>query len=176
MKRQPNAFSEQAPGLFGDSGRWPRVSRHKRPEILGLINESGCTEAIEQLIRPFYAADQKPVGRPGYPLRTMVRIWVARRMWSMSSRQTESALSDSISLARFVGIDPWSSRPPSATKIAEFDGLLRRTAATDFAYWTLEEQLESKLDEALRSAGWEFKPGSAADPIFRRISGSSRNA
>lgn len=98
----------------------------------------------------------------------MLRCHVLQVLWRMSDRQAEAAILDSHAFAAFIGTDPWAPRPPSATAMRTFRALLE-SHEVDIAT-SAAVLIEQRLTAALRSAGFEFRPGRLEDPVFRRCS------
>ncbi len=146
---------------------WPRGDRPpRRDRILGLVEAAVDWEVLEGWIRPFYAADRQPKGRPGYPLAVMIRITILGILWEASDRGLEHALYDSKGMCRFCKIDPWAPRPPSAASIRAFRTLLA-TSVRDGEILPLLFEVQQHVSAALSAAGFEFRPGIVREPILR---------
>ncbi len=123
--------------------------------------------AVESMIRADYESDRRPRGRPGYSLKMLVRIECLAWMFVASDRALESALADSKSFARFVGLDPWAPKPPSAAAIRNFRALLQRKTGPD-GVLSLEWAVHMEFRTSVSRAGLEFRPGEIREPVFRR--------
>ncbi len=172
----PISAQQQPLDLVSASRFWPRDRPPRRDAILAMLDSAVDWPALEAMIRPHYETDIRRRGRRGYSLRMMIRVTTLAWLWQASDRALEHALADSKSLARFIGTDPWSPRPPSATAARAFRDLLKRTIGPDCVF-DLHYHLVDVIRRGILDAGLEFRHGSILEPVFRRsLSPNSRTA
>ena len=162
-----NSAQQQPLDLVGASRYWPRDRPPRRDAILAMLDSAVDWAGIEAMIRPVYESDIRRRGRRGYSMKMMVRIMALAWLWQASDRATENALMDSKALARFVGLDAWTPRPPSASAIRAFRDLLKRTAGPDHIF-DMYQHLVDALRGGIHAAGLEFRHGTISEPVFRR--------
>lgn len=142
------------------SVRWPKARQPRRAEILAILEQIIPWGELEEMVRPFYHADNRGTGRPGYSLGMMLKCRILQLFYSLSDDGVESAILDSHATARFVGTDPWQPRPPSASKIRAFRQLLAdRGLEPEF---TLQG-----IELPFIRAGLQFRVGEIREPVFR---------
>lgn len=168
MKPFCNDVSAQ-PSIF-TSIRWPKAKPPKRSDVLGVVSKSVQWGELEATVRPFYQADARKTGRPGYSLSMMLRTYVLQMLWHMSDRQAEACILDSHEMCKFIGSDPWAPRPPSASAIRAFRALLEASTFDDGESFQFVGIVVDRLvNEALRNHGLEYRPGLIRDPVFRKV-------
>ena len=163
----PNSAHQPALDLVGASRYWPRDRPPRRDAILAMLDSAVDWTAIEAAVRPHYETDIRRRGRKGHSLRMMIRITALAWLWGASDRNLENALLDSKALARFVGLDAWTPRPPSASAIRAFRDLLKRTTGPDGVF-DLHQHLVAALRGGIHAQGLEYRHGAIHEPIFRR--------
>lgn len=142
------------------SCRWPKAKAPKRAETLALLDRVIPWDLIERKLRPLYSADTRRTGRRGYSLNMMTRCWVVACVWQLSDEGLENLMLDSLAVAKFIGIDPWQPRPPSASAFRNFRHLIRKGLG--------DGDLMLVIDLAFLGAGIQWRQGSIVDPVFRR--------
>lgn len=142
------------------SCRWPRAKSPRRAEAMALLDKSLPWEKFEAMLRPHYQADARKFGRKGYSLRMMLRSWVVACVWRLSDDGLVNMVLDSLSIAKFIGCDPWSPRPPSESAFRGFRHLVENTLG--------ELALRTEIDAALAAAGIQWRQGAVLEPQFRR--------
>lgn len=148
------------PALF-TSVRWPKAKRPKRADCLALVETVVDWAKLEQLVRPYYKADERKRGRKGYSLKMMSRCLVVQWLWNLSDEGMESVILDSHATAIFIGTDPWAPRPPSASSLRTFRALLRNTG--------ILEEFTSLMVFSFGDKGISCQTGAIQEPIFRRL-------
>lgn len=141
--------------------RWPRAKAPKRVQTLEVLEKVIPWSEFEAAIRPHYFADTRPTGRRGCSLRMLLRCHVIGRVWQLTDEGVEAAILDSLAIAKFVGCDPWSPRPPSASTLREFRHLVNRLPSL--------HGLDGDIAIAFAGAGLQFRPGKILEPVFRRM-------
>ncbi|MBK7023993.1 MAG: transposase [Sulfuritalea sp.] len=135
---------------------WPRGRKPRRARLLERLDSILPWHELESLAAPLYPAPAS--GRPPYPLRLMVRVWVLQFIFGVSDESGEDLLLDAHSAASFVGIDPWRPRPPGATAIRNFRLLVDRVPGDAFRL---------AVSDALISAGADLRLGQIREPVLR---------
>lgn len=143
------------------SVRWPKARTPKRAEVLKMLETLIPWGELEGKLRPHYQADARRTGRKGYSLRMLTRCYVVAMLWQLTDDGLENLILDSLSVARFVGTDPWEPRPPSASSFRNFRHLVRNTIGSG------EMMLAVTL--ALLGKGIQFRQGGITEPVFRRL-------
>jgi hypothetical protein len=131
--------------------------------VLAVLETILPWQAMEELVRPHYGADNRATGRPGYSLRMMIRCRIVQLFYSLSDDSVEAAILDSHATARFVGTDPWQPRPPSASKVRAFRRLLADRG--------IAHELELAFELSFIDAGLQFRVGEIREPVFRASPG-----
>lgn len=108
------------------------------------------------LVEPHYPRPSS--GRPPHPLPVMVRIRILQWAFRLSDAAVEDLVLDSHTAARFVGIDPWSPRPPGASSIQRFRSIVDDVLGARF--W-------DAAFLALEVAASEFLHGQIREPVLR---------
>jgi transposase, IS5 family len=135
---------------------WPRGRKPRRARLLERLDSVLPWHDLEAMVQPLYP---KPTsGRPPYPLRLMVRVWILQFMYTLSDESTEDQLLDCHSAASFVGIDPWRPRPPGATAVRSFRLLVERIDGDAFRL---------VISTALIAARAELRLGQIREPVLR---------
>lgn len=142
------------------SCRWPKAKAPKRVESLAILDQVVPWQKLETELRKHYWADIRPTGRRGCSLKQLLRCYVVGRVWRLTDDGVEAAILDSLAVAKFVGCDPWSPRPPSASTLREFRHLIDRV-------FTIVG-FDGEIEIAFVSAGIQFRPGKILEPVFRR--------
>lgn len=158
---------QQALDLPAASRYWPRDRPPRRDQVLALLAQAVAWDDAEAMVRPFYESDIRRRGRKGHSLRLMLRILACQWLWNASDRDMENSLLDSKAMARFVGIDPWAPRPPSASAIRAFRNLTERETAPHGPLSVLWE-LQQLFRRGINGAGLEHRHGQIVEPVFRR--------
>jgi IS5 family transposase len=98
---------------------------------------------IERIIRKKYKKFFNAVGSPAYPSLTMFKIMLLQTWYDLSDPQTEEALLDRISFARFVGLSLASDVPDHST-ICRFRNELLELGLYEKLFNEINKQLEEK--------------------------------
>ena len=142
------------------SCRWPKAKAPKRVESLAILEQVIPWQELETRMRKHYQADIRPTGRRGCSLKMLLRCHVVGRVWRLGDEGVEAVILDSLAIAKFVGCDPWSPRPPSASKLREFRHLIDRVFPL--------HGFDGEIEIAFAGAGIQFRPGKIVEPVFRR--------
>lgn len=143
------------PSIF-TSVSWPRGRRPRRARLLERLDAVMPWRDLEALVDPFYP---KPAtGRPPYPLRVMVRVYVLQLVFCLSDESVEDLILDSHSAISFTTLDPWKPRPPGASAIGSFRKLVDRLP---------EDTVHLAIDLALVAARAELRRGKIIEPVLR---------
>ena len=90
--------------------------RPKRGEHLDALFKCIDWAAIQKLLDAIYASAE---GAASYPILCYVRIMLLQQWYSLSDREAELAIEDSLSSRRFVGI-PLEAKVPDRTRLWAF--------------------------------------------------------
>jgi hypothetical protein len=83
-------------------------------------------------------------------------------VWRLSDDGLANFILDSLAAARFIGCDPWSPRPPSASAFRNFRRLI--VSRTRCEGWIRHE-----IDLAMIGAGLQWRQGAIVEPQFRKF-------
>jgi len=144
------------------SARWPSAKPAKRSLILAVLDEVIPWPELESSTRHIYQADSRRTGRKGHSLRMMLRCWVLACVWRLSDDSLVEFILDSLAAAKFIGCDPWSPRPPSASTFRNFRRLI--ASRTQCEGW-----IRHKIDLAMIDACLQWRQGAVVEPQFRRM-------
>ncbi|WP_374510553.1 transposase [Niveibacterium sp.] len=135
---------------------WPRGRRPKRADLLDRLHAAMPWAELIALVEPHYPKPSS--GRPPHPLPVMVRIRVLQWAFRLSDAAVEDLILDSHAAARFVGIDPWSPRPPGASSIQRFRSIVDDVLGARF--WAL-------VFMGIEVGSTEFRQGAIREPVLR---------
>ncbi len=144
------------PSLF-TTVSWPRGRAPRRAAVLDRVADALPWAQLLEALAPIYG--QGSTGRPPYPLKVMLRVYVLQWLFSLSDKSTEDLILDSHSAASFAGIDPWQPRPPGETAVREFRHLMEEHNAGACV---------EIIRAALLAAGKEVRPGRIVEPVMRQ--------
>ena len=145
-------FAEQF--LPEDVGRDAVLER-----VDGLVDWS----ALEAVCGEIYAA---PVGRPSYPLRTLIKALLVQAWWNLSDPKAEQALRNDLRFRRFLGVG-LAGRTPDRNTLWRFREELAKRG--------LAERLLAAVDRQLRARGLVMRRGSIVDATLVKSAASSKN-
>ena len=124
-------------------------------------------QALIDLIEPHHPKASKKVGRPPYPLATMLRIHLLQQWYSLSDPAMEEALIKTPTMRRFAGIELISDRIPDETTILTFRHLLEKHE--------LGEQIFETVKAHLRERGMTMRQGTIVDATLIAAPSSTKN-
>jgi len=96
----------------------------KRAKFLDMMDQIVPWERLCKLVEPHYPTgegNRQPIG-----LERMLRIYFLQQWYNLSDPGAEEALTDSVSMRRFVGIAFTNDRSPDETTICKFRHLLEK--------------------------------------------------
>jgi hypothetical protein len=102
------------PDLFAAEEHRAKLDRLGDPlqEMDSVIDFAALAAEVEKI---FPSKDQSKGGRPPYPIETMVRIVVLKRLYGLSDEQMEFQLLDRMSFKRFCGLEHSRTVPDRTT-------------------------------------------------------------
>ena len=102
------------PDLFAAEEHRAKLDRLGDPlqEMDSVIDFAALAAEVEKVFPP---KDQSKGGRPPYPIETMVRIVVLKRLYGLSDEQMEFQLLDRMSFKRFCGLEHSRTVPDRTT-------------------------------------------------------------
>lgn len=129
------------PDLFAAEEHRAKLERLGDPlqEMEAVIDFAALAAAVEK-IAPL--KDQPKGGRPPYPIETMVRIVVLKRLYGLSDEQMEYQLLDRTSFKRFCGLEH-SRTVPDRTTIWLFENRIG-AAGAQALFEAVKRQIERK--------------------------------
>ncbi|EMH0369394.1 IS5 family transposase [Pseudomonas aeruginosa] len=139
--------------------------RTRREQFLIEMDRVVPWAALCALIAPHYPMAGR--GRRPVPLERMLRIYFLQQWFDLSDPGVEEALHDSVSFARFVGLDLGSETVPDETTVCNFRHLLER------------HELGARLFEAvqthLQAHGLKIARGTIVDATIINAPSSTKN-
>ena len=117
------------------------------------------------LVAPYYPKGEN--GRRPFGVDRMLRIYCLQQWFNLSDPAAEEALYDSLSMRRFVGIDPGHEPVPDETTICRFRHLLE---APDFG-----KRMYEFIHEHLERKGLRLSSGTIVDATIIHAPGSTKN-
>jgi IS5 family transposase len=123
--------------------------------------------ALTNLIEPFHPKAGSKVGRPPYPLLTMLRIHLMQQWTSLSDPAMEDALIEVPTMRRFAGIDWIGERTPDEKTILAFRHLLEKHELGQRIFDTVKAHLTAK--------GMAMKQGTIIDATLIAVPNSTIN-
>jgi len=151
---------------FGAGTFEPYRKRTRREHFLAEMDRVVPWAALCALIEPVYPKAGN--GRRPLPLERMLRIYFVQQWFNLSDPGVEEALNDSVSLARFAGIDLGAEPVPDETTVLHFRHLLEA------------HDLGGRLFEAvalhLQAQGLKIARGTIVDATIINAPSSTKNA
>jgi IS5 family transposase len=152
---------------FGDYEQTTAKKRTRRERFLAEMEVVVPREALIGLIEPHYPKTSSKGGRPPYPLRTMLRIYLMQQWYDLSDPGMEDALIEVPTMRRFAGIDLISDRIPDETTILAFRHLLEKH--------DLGDQIFEAVKAHLKANGMAMKQGTIIDSTLIAAPSSAKN-
>lgn len=125
--------------------------RPKRSEHLEALSECIDWGAVQRLLDGIYASIE---GAASYPVLCYVRIMLVQQWYSLSDREAEISVEDSLSFRRFVGI-PLEETVPDHTRIWAFRQKLAELG--------LDKKLFEEINRQIEARGLLVKKGTLID-------------
>jgi len=141
--------------------------RTRRAQFLGEADRLLPWLDWEAMIEPHYPKRGK--GRPPYPLRPLLRLYLLRQWFVMSDQAAQEIATDSIAVRDFMGLGLVWGGPgdaaPDETTILNFRRLMDRHG--------LAAEIAADVAECLNRQGWKIRPGEIAEAgiVARRFVG-----
>lgn len=136
-----------------------RKQTGKRGEFLKRIDPVIPWDRLVDAVRPYYPSGRR--GRPAKPLEVMIRMYFLQQWFGLSAAGLEDAAYDSYAFRKFIGISFLEEQVPDADTLCRFKRLLLKNG--------LDKELNSAVDDALKSAGMKLTPGTVAEPQLRVV-------
>jgi IS5 family transposase len=141
--------------------------RPRRERFLAEMEAVVPWKALVDLIEHHYPRTSSKVGRPPYPLETMLRIHMLQQWNDMSGPAMEDALLEVATMRRFAGIALITDRIPDETTILAFRHLLEQNE--------LGEQIFGAVKAHLKANGMAMKQGTIVDATIIAAPSSTKN-
>jgi IS5 family transposase len=141
--------------------------RPRRERFLAEMEAVVPWKALVDLIEHHYPRTSSKVGRPPYPLETMLRIHLLQQWYDMSGPAMEDALLEVATMRRFAGIALITDRIPDETTILAFRHLLEQNE--------LGEQIFGAVKAHLKANGMAMKQGTIVDATIIAAPSSTKN-
>ena len=137
------------PDLFAAEEHRAKLDRLGDPlqEMDSVIDFAALAAEVEKI---FPSKDQSKGGRPPYPIETMVRIVVLKRLYGLSDEQMEYQLLDRMSFKRFCGLEH-SRTVPDRTTIWLFENRIGPAGAQALFADPAQGQAPSATAQAAKS-------------------------
>ncbi len=127
-----------------------RALRTRRWQFLSEMDRLFPWADWEAMIEPYYP--KRGRGRPPYPLRPLMRLFLVRQWFSLSDQAAQEAATDSVAVREFMGFGlTWDMMPPDETTLLNFRRMLDRHGLTSM--------IAGDIDECLARQGWKIRPG-----------------
>jgi IS5 family transposase len=138
----------------------------KRDVFLATMEQIGPWTALCGVIEPH--CPKAGNGRPPVGLERMLWMYFVQHWFNLADAASESALLDSTTLRRFVGIDLGWERVPDATALLKFRRLLEKHK--------LGEAMFAKVGETLQAQGLKVGTGTIVDATLIGAPSSTKYA
>ena len=149
---------------FSEAEYVGKRKKTRREKFLAKMERAVPWKVFADLVDPHYP---KPgIGRPPYPLETMLRIYFMQLWFSLSDPAMEETLYDSFSMRQFAKLP--GGRVPDETTILNFRHLLEQHNIAD-------EALEA-VNLLLRDQGIQVRKGTIVDATIIDAPSSTKNA
>lgn len=149
---------------FSEAEYVGKRKKTRREKFLAKMERAVPWKVFADLVDPHYP---KPgIGRPPYPLETMLRIYFMQLWFSLSDPAMEETLYDSFSMRQFAKLP--GGRVPDETTILNFRHLLEQHNIAD-------EALEA-VNLLLQDQGIQVRKGTIVDATIIDAPSSTKNA
>ncbi len=136
-----------------------RKQTGKRGEFLKRIDPIIPWDQLVDAVQPYYPSGKR--GRPAKPLEVMIRMYFLQQWFGFSAAGLEDAAYDSYAFRKFIGVNFLEEQVPDADTLCRFKRLLRKHE--------LDVNINSAVDDALKSAGMKLTAGTVAEPQLRIV-------
>ena len=148
-------------GDQSDPGTWrgipARALATRRAQFLAEAARLFPWERWEARIAPHYPKGGK--GRPPFPLRPLLRLYMLQGWFRLSDRAAQDAATDSIAVREFLGLGlTWDQAAPDESTLLHFRRLMARHG--------LAAGIAADVAECLAVQGWKIRPGTIDDPAI----------
>ncbi len=140
-----------------------RVTR--REKFLSDMEQVMPWKRLLDLIEPHYPKGRR--GRPPIGLDRMLRLYFVQQWYSLADEAVEDAVSDSMAIRCFVGIDLSCEEAPDATTLLKFRRLLEKHE--------LAPRILEQVNAHLTQRGLLMREGSMVDATIINAPGSTKN-
>ena len=151
---------------FSDVEYWAKRKKTKREIFLAEMDSVVPWESMIKLIEPVYP--KSAMGRPAYPLASMIRVYCMQQWYGLSDPAMEEALYEIASMRRFAGFSLGSGSIPDETTILNFRHLLETHGIT--------EKIFALINQYLLSKGLRLSKGTIVDATIIEAPSSTKNA
>ncbi len=151
---------------FSDVEYGAKRKKTKREIFLAEMDSVVPWDSMIKLIEPVYP--KSAVGRPAYPLASMIRVYCMQQWYGLSDPAMEEALYEIASMRRFAGFSLSSGSIPDETTILNFRHLLEANKLTEHIFALINQYLLSK--------GLRLSKGTIVDATIIEAPSSTKNA
>ena len=151
---------------FSDVEYGAKRKKTKREIFLAEMDSVVPWDSMFKLIEPVYP--KSAVGRPAYPLASMIRVYCMQQWYGLSDPAMEEALYEIASMRRFAGFSLGSGSIPDETTILNFRHLLETHGIT--------EKIFALINQYLLSKGLRLSKGTIVDATIIEAPSSTKNA
>ena len=151
---------------FSDVEYGAKRKKTKREIFLAEMDSVVPWDSMIKLIEPVYP--KSAVGRPAYPLASMIRVYCMQQWYGLSDPAMEEALYEIASMRRFAGFSLGSGSIPDETTILNFRHLLETHGIT--------EKIFALINQYLLSKGLRLSKGTIVDATIIEAPSSTKNA
>ena len=151
---------------FSDVEYGAKRKKTKREIFLAEMDSVVPWDSMFKLIEPVYP--KSAVGRPAYPLASMIRVYCMQQWYGLSDPAMEEALYEIASMRRFAGFSLGRGSIPDETTILNFRHLLETHGIT--------EKIFALINQYLLSKGLRLSKGTIVDATIIEAPSSTKNA
>ena len=154
---------KQISGSDVESESKKRITRRER--FLAEMEQVMPWPELIEAIEPHYPKGSR--GRPPIGLERMLRVYCVQQGFGLSDEGAEDAVTDSLAVQAFVGIDLARETAPDATTLLQFRHLLEKHGLTKTLFETINRTLSAK--------GLMMREGTIADATILAAAPSVKN-
>lgn len=142
----------------GKAAEWRGIPlaalRTRRAQFLGEVGRLLPWDEWESMIAPHYP--KRGRGRPPYPLRPLLRLYLLRQWFALSDLGAQEVATDSVAVREFLGLGlTWDRAAPDESTILNFRRLMDRRG--------LGRKIDAVVADSLGRQGWKIRPGEIAE-------------
>lgn len=133
--------------------------RTRRAQFLAEAERLFPWEEWEGMIEPYYPKRGK--GRPPYPLRPLLRLYLLRQWFDLSDQAAQEIATDSVAVRGFLRLGlTWgkAGAVPDESTILQFRRLIDRHK--------LAAEIAGDVAACLARQGWKLRHGMLAEAVF----------